>query len=166
MMSWIANLEQTALSVWIRETPSLLGFPTILFLHTLGLAMLAGLSVGIDIWLLVGRGGVVRASVDGLHRVMWAGFGINAASGILLLIAYPAKALTNWLFYAKLILVGLAVWLAERIRAEIAATNDGASIGIGARRLAWWSLAIWAGTILAGRLLAYTHSILLASEGF
>ena len=38
---------------------------------------------------------------------MWAGFWINALSGILLLIAYPTKALTNPLFYAKLVLIGL-----------------------------------------------------------
>ena len=30
--------------------------------------------------------------------------------------------------------------------------------------LAWLSLALWTGTILAGRLLAYTHTILLVGE--
>jgi hypothetical protein len=35
-----------------------------------------------------------------------------------------------------------------------------------ARQLAVVSLVLWALTILAGRFLAYTHHILLASEAF
>ena len=52
MMEFFINVERTELSVWVRESPSLLAFPFILFLHTLGLAMLAGLNVGLDVWLL------------------------------------------------------------------------------------------------------------------
>ena len=39
----------------------------------------------------------------GFFRAMWLGFGINALSGIVLLVAYPAKALTNWVFYTKML---------------------------------------------------------------
>ena len=42
MLTLLADVEQTALSVWVRESPSLLAFPFILYLHTLGLALLAG----------------------------------------------------------------------------------------------------------------------------
>jgi hypothetical protein len=35
-----------------------------------------------------------------------------------------------------------------------------------ARGLAMLSLALWGGTILAGRLLAYTHSILMATDPY
>ena len=54
MIELLANVERTALSVWVRESPSLLAFPFILFLHTLGLAMLAGLNVGIPFFLWLG----------------------------------------------------------------------------------------------------------------
>lgn len=166
-LSWLAGIEQTALSVWIRESPSLLAFPFILFLHTLGLAMLAGLSVGIDTWLLVARSAVPARLLAGIHKVMWLGFGINAISGVLLLAAYPAKALTNWVFFTKLLLVALAMWVVELINRDISApsSSDGRVSGR-ARRLAWASLALWAGAVLTGRFLAYTHSILLAGEGF
>jgi hypothetical protein len=168
MMAVLANIEQTAFSVWVRETPSLLGFPFILYLHTLGLAMLAGLSVGIDAWVLGARSQLPSALLTGVYRVMWLGFGINAASGLALLAAYPAKALTNWVFFAKLALIALAMWVLELTKRELAVT-DGTSVAgasLRARRLAWLSLGLWAGTILAGRLLAYTHSVLLVSEGF
>ena len=49
MMALLASFEQNALSVWVRESPSLLAFPFILWLHTLGLAMLAGIHVGITV---------------------------------------------------------------------------------------------------------------------
>jgi len=55
MLMLLATFEQNAFSVWVRESPSLLAFPFILYLHTLGLAMLAGINVGLDLWLLARR---------------------------------------------------------------------------------------------------------------
>ena len=43
--------------------------------------------------------------------VMWFGFWLNAISGVALLIAYPTKALTNPVFYLKLVLIALAMVL-------------------------------------------------------
>ena len=62
MMALFVWIEQSALSVWVRESPSLLAFPFILFLHTLGLALLAGISVALDFWLLMGAASARRES--------------------------------------------------------------------------------------------------------
>ena len=40
---------------------------------------------------------------------MWTGLAINVTTGLLLLTAYPTKALTNPDFYVKLTFIGLAV---------------------------------------------------------
>jgi hypothetical protein len=167
MMELLASFELNPLSVWVRESPSLLAFPFILYLHTLGLAMLAGINVGLAVWLLARRA-VPSFDLTGVYRVMWLGFGINAASGLVLLAAYPAKALTNWVFFVKLVLVALALWALERTKGEIviATGADSREVSRRARQLAILSLCLWAGTILAGRFLAYTHHILLASELF
>jgi hypothetical protein len=162
-MSWLANVENWPIGVWLRESPSLWAFPFVLFLHTLGLAMLAGISVALDFWVLAARTWPRRAALAGLHRFMWLGFGINAASGVALLLAYPAKALTNWLFFLKLALILGAVLVLERMRA-VAEPNGRTTVD--ARVLASTSLLLWAGIIFAGRLLAYTYSILLVSEGY
>jgi hypothetical protein len=166
MMEFFANIERMSLSVWIRESPSLLAFPFILFLHTLGLAMLAGLNVGLDVWLL-GRRKLPPFELPNIYRVMWLGFGINALSGLVLLAAYPAKALTNWVFFAKLLFIAIAVWVLQRLKGELAAAGGTAERDVTrrARRLALASLVLWTATIFAGRLLAYTHHILLVSEG-
>jgi hypothetical protein len=160
-------VEQLPLSVWVRESPSLLAFPFILFLHTLGLAMLAGISVAIDIWLLSQRTIGRAIPMTGFFRVMWLGFGVNAISGIVLLAAYPAKALTNPVFYVKLLLIVLALISLERIRTEMFATGRavvGTEVTRAARLFAIGSLVAWAGTVFTGRLLAYTHHILLVSD--
>jgi hypothetical protein len=165
MLTLLAKIEQIPFSIWVRESPSLLAFPFILYLHTLGLAMLAGLNVGLDFWLLA-RKTVPSFDLKGIYRVMWLGFGINLLSGLALLAAYPAKALTNWVFFAKLTAVVLGVWVLQQLKGELAVAGGAArDVSTRARRLAVLSLLLWAGTILAGRLLAYTYSILLASEG-
>ena len=168
LMAVLASVEQSSLGVWVRESPSLLGFPGILYLHTLGLAMLAGLNVGINVCLLGGRPGLASATMTTVYRIMWLGFGINALSGVALLAAYPAKALTNWVFFVKLLLIVIAMWVLERIKGELKAASASGTTVVSSRaqQLAVVSLFLWAGTILAGRLLAYTHSILLASEAF
>jgi hypothetical protein len=82
-------------------------------------------------------------------------------SGVLLLIAYPTKALTNPVFYVKLSLLALAVWLVARIGRTVLrapdASGDASALPPNARWLAAASLAAWVALITAGRLLAYTH---------
>jgi hypothetical protein len=89
---------------------------------------------------------------------MWAGFWVNAVSGVLLLIAYPTKALTNPLFFVKLALIGAGIKLAYVIRRHMLAGEAGAGAAVSARlrALAGLSLLVWVATITAGRLLAYT----------
>ena len=168
MMNLLAIFEQTAFSVWVREEPSIFGFPFILYLHTLGLAMLAGISIGLDFWLLGAKTRPPPALLMGVYRIMWIGFGVNLLSGLALLAAYPAKALTNWVFFLKLALVAAALWVLEQTKGELnVAPGVGAvTVHHRARRLAALSILFWCGAIFAGRLLAYTHSILLTSERF
>jgi hypothetical protein len=149
-------LEATSLSTWLRESPSLWAFPFVLILHTVGLAFFVGTNVAWDVRVL---GFGLAIPLEALRRyflVMWAGFWINAFSGVLLLIAYPTKALTNPLFYAKLALIAFGVVLAFRIRREVNGLAARADAPPMARMLAAVSLVCWIAVIFAGRLLAYT----------
>jgi hypothetical protein len=166
-LSFLIWIEQTGLSLWLRESPSLLAFPFVLFLHTLGLGILAGISVAIDLWLLTSAARSRAVSMTGFFQVMWLGFGINAVSGTVLLIAYPAKALTDPVFFIKMGLVLAAMINLEWTKKEVfvgVKLGEILTVSNKAKWLAGTSLAIWAGTILAGRLLAYTYNILLASD--
>ncbi|MEO6377499.1 MAG: hypothetical protein ABIO37_05680 [Caulobacteraceae bacterium] len=156
-------LEATALSTWIRETQSILGFQAIVVLHTLGMGLLAGTSAAIDLRILGAARRIPLPAMEGFFPVFWTGLAINVFSGVLLLIAYPTKAMTNPLFYLKLTLIGLAVWAVLAIRARVLRGPLGGEVDQPARAkfLAALSLALWVGAITAGRLLAYTHTRLL-----
>ena len=144
-------LEATALSTWIRESTSMLAFPGILSLHALGMALVAGMSAAFALRILGVAEQVPFGEMKRFLPVMWMGFWVNAASGVLLLIAYPTKALTNPVFYIKLALIGLAV------------ISVGKAVPKESRLWAWLSLAGWIGAITAGRLLAYTYTRLMAT---
>ena len=151
------TVESTALSTWLRDSPSLWAFPFVLILHTVGLALLVGTGLAVAGRALgLARGVPLTALVPWL-RVLWLGFWLNAASGVLLLIAYPTKALTNPLFYAKLALIAAALaalWpLLGRIRRGI----EG-DVGARLKAAALVSLGCWAASITAGRFLAYTYT--------
>jgi hypothetical protein len=155
-------LESTAVSVWLVESPSIFAFPMVLALHTVGLGLIAGLNAALDFRLL---GVAPHVPVTAFRRflpIMWFGFWLNAASGLLLLIAYPTKALTNPVFYLKLALIAVAVGILAALRTRL----RGGEMTITARvkLLAVTSLVCWGGAITAGRLLAYTYSRLTAAD--
>jgi hypothetical protein len=175
-LSFFVWLEGTALSEWIRGTPSLWGFPFILYLHTLGLAMIAGLSTAVALGLIAMPIQVQRSPLFHLFPLMWIGLAVNAVSGSLLLIAYPAKALTNPVFYIKIAAIVIAVsivqWLQRQLTGQSAArlVEQGGTAAWTAnpgllKRAAWTLIGLWVVATMTGRFLAYTHSILLASMG-
>jgi hypothetical protein len=167
VISALAWVESTALSQWI--VGSLWAFPVILTLHAIGMGFAVGLSAMVDLRIL----GVGRAiPIPELRRflpVLWAGFWLNAASGVLLLIGYPTKALTNPVFYLKLTLIAAGMVLLTRIaRTAFAGTPAPQEANVERdrrlRRLAMVSLVCWTAAITAGRLLAYTYTYLTAGD--
>jgi hypothetical protein len=149
-------IENSALAEWIRGE-SLLAFPTIVALHVFGMGFLAGGSIVIDLRILGLAPHIPIKPMGRFLPVLWLAFAVNAASGTLLLIAYPTKALTNPVFYVKLCLIALAVGLVYRIGAVVLHASDDDRQPVNAKRLAIASLAAWVALITAGRLLAYTH---------
>ena len=159
-------LEATPLSQWIVGSPSMFVFPGFLVVHAIGMGIAAGLSAALDLRVLGVAASMPLAEFRRFRPVLWFGFWINAASGILLLIGYPTKALTNPVFYLKLLLIAVGMVLMTRMQRLIADDTvlDDAASSKSLRRLAAVSLACWMGAIFAGRLLAYTHSRLTATD--
>ena len=58
-------VETSALSTWLRESPSLWVFPFILILHTVGLAFFVGANVAWDVRALGFLRGVTLQSMGG-----------------------------------------------------------------------------------------------------
>lgn len=158
-------LESTPLNQWIIGSPSLLAFPGILALHAIGMGFAAGLSAAIDLRILGVAPAVPLPEMRRVLPILWAGFWLNAASGVLLLIGYPTKALTNPVFYLKLALIAVAMVLVRRIGRQLDPAAPGPWVPPARlRQLAMVSLVCWAGAVTAGRLLAYTYIRLTATE--
>ena len=158
MDPFLALVEGSDLSNWVRGD-SMLAFPTIITLHTICMGLLAGTSAAIDLRILGVASGIPLVPLQRFYPMMWLALAINAVTGILMVIGYPTKQLTNPLFYIKLSLVTLAVWLVYRIGAEVLRAADPGSkaVTVRAKLLAAASLATWISLIIAGRLLEYTH---------
>ena len=52
MTDLFASIEGSTLAAWVRESPSIWAYATILTLHTVGLAIVVGANVVVDLRLL------------------------------------------------------------------------------------------------------------------
>ena len=164
MNSLFVWLESSAFSVWVRESNSVFAFPAILSLHTIGMGLVAGLNAAIDLRILGFAPRVPLMEMKRFFPLVWIAFWVNTASGVVLLIGYPTKALTNPVFYSKLLFIalGLAVLMLLKRHVFRDPRLDENPVPRKGRMLAVASLACWTGAITAGRLLAYTYLRLLS----
>jgi hypothetical protein len=154
-MAILQWLEASTFSSWLKESPSLLAYPAVLFLHTVGLVFTVGPSAVISLRLLgVGRRLPV-APLDRLFPVIWIGFWMSVVSGLVMLAVDATTKLANPLFSVKMIFVAASVMLMILVRRQVNRADE-ASLG---QTRGWWlaagSLVCWAGAIAAGRFMAY-----------
>jgi hypothetical protein len=157
MKEFLVFLEQTEFSQWVREGQTIWAFPTILVLHTIGMAIVAGGSAMISLIVL---GFWPAAPIRPFARVfpyMWVAFGVNAVTGTMMLVADATAKLATLDFYIKMALVfaGFLVLIRMRRRIFEDPELDQVPLSGNAKMLAWASLACWFGAIVAGRLMAY-----------
>ena len=154
-MAFLQWLESTAFSTWLKESPSLLAYPAVLFLHTVGLVLVAGPSAIISLRLLgVGRQ-LPIAPLDRLFPVIWFGFWTSAVSGLVMLAVDATSKLANPMFSVKMIFVAASVALMVFVRRLLKTAAPARREPSRGRWLALASLVCWAGAIAAGRFMAY-----------
>ena len=163
---FLRSIEETTFSTWLRESNSVFAYYFVLLLHTVGLALLVGANVIVDLRLLGVTANMPLPPLKRFFSIMWLGFTLNVITGMLLVIAYPTKALTNPVFYLKLTCIALAVIVMQKTYTRVFgdAGLSEALMEAKGRALAKWSLVLWVAAITAGRLLAYTYTYLLYSH--
>ncbi|MBT72184.1 MAG: hypothetical protein CMQ15_09130 [Gammaproteobacteria bacterium] len=127
------------------------------------MALVVGINLAVAFRMLGMVPGVATGPLSRFYPLHWYGTVVIFLSGIALLLAYPAKALTNPVFYLKLTALSLGLVLAYRVQRILASQP----VPDSERRFKWIaaaSITLWIITITAGRFLAYTHSVLLASR--
>jgi hypothetical protein len=157
MHDFLVYLENLQFSQWVKEGQTIWAFPTILVLHTIGMAIVAGGSAMLSFIVL---GFWPAAPIKPFARVfpyLWFGFGVNAVTGTMMLVADATTKLTTLDFYIKMALVFAGLFLLIRMRRQVFENPqlDKVPLAGSAKVLAWALLACWWGAITSGRLLAY-----------
>jgi hypothetical protein len=153
----LESLEASSLAVWLRESPSIWSLPTILTLHTAGMAVLVGTSWLLDLRLLgIGRN-VPLSAYRWVFPTLAVGLVVNLVTGVLLFIKNPTIWATAVPFFIKMLLVVASVATLLPVRSLILRSDAAHSdvVGSNVRWLAIASILAWTGAVTAGRLLAY-----------
>ena len=115
--------ETNAFFIWLRESPSIWAYPTIFFLHTIGLIFTAGVSIIINVRLLGAAPGLPVAPLARYFRPLWIGVWLTVASGVVMLMSDLQTKLANGLFPVKMAFVVGALVLLAVMRRRIEAAN-------------------------------------------
>lgn len=172
--NWLAT---TPLSVTVQSALWLI--PLAQTVHILAIAIVFSSVLLLDLR-LVGWAGREQSIAQTARRFLpwvWGGVLVLLASGLVLIIGEPARALLNPAFQAKLVLLAVvlvltrivqrglardpAAWDAPGVSAALAAPGVGSVAAGGAltspaaRVLGLLSLALWVGIVVLGRWIAY-----------
>jgi hypothetical protein len=146
-MSFILWLQDLSFSTWIRESDwAIFAF---LIAHTIAMGFLAGSGMLFALRTLGVAATIPAMAMARLFLFMRWGVGIAIVTGVLLVCGYPAKALTNPLFYLKLLFI-VTAWIVTH-----------KAFSLRRKDLAIVTLCLWPCAIAAGKFLAYTNKMLL-----
>jgi hypothetical protein len=154
LLSW---METSALGQLMRDSVWL--FPAAEILHFVGLSLLIGSVLVVDLRLL----GVIRmVSYQAVYKFLplsLIGFGINLFTGVLFCFTDPFRYYPNLAFRIKLVLILLAglnaLWFKLAVFAKSVDLSAEDSVGLAAKIIALFSVLIWFSVIVLGRLIPY-----------
>ena len=155
MASYLEWLQDLPLSMWIAGSESLLSFPLILFLHSIGMGLSAG-SAFVICMRLVGVGRPLPvSSLRVFFKIFWGGFFLNLVTGSLLFAAHATTTGFIPMYYMKLALIAAGMVLSLPIRKFVDGETSDDGVPSRVKGLAALSLLVWVGVITTGRLIAY-----------
>jgi hypothetical protein len=152
-VGFLVWLEATGLAEWVRS--SIPGYPSMIALHALGMAIMVGLSLVIDMRVLGWFSGIPLNALQRFFGLAWIGFGINFLSGGALFTAQATSYITDWVFMTKMALVFLGAITAAILQPAVAKTGPGAQVSGGTKAVAAVAIVFWLVAIIMGRLTAY-----------
>lgn len=147
--------ENSAFFIWLRESPSVWAYPTVFFVHTIGLIFTAGASAVVDARLLGAVGGAPVAPFARYFKAIWMGIALTVLSGLVMLGSDPQTKITNRLFPLKMLFVVAAIALTLVLRGRVASAGVESRVPPAVRVLAAMSLLCWLGAVAAGKFMAY-----------
>lgn len=155
----LAGLERSSLGVWVRSAPH--AYPVLETIHILGIALLVGPALAVDLRLmgLRGRGVPVTTVTRNLLPLCHAGFIAVLLSGALMFLgiarAVGFSAAAPWKL-GLIVVAGANILVFHfGIYRSVLVWNDGPVPPVAARIAGAVSAVSWIGVLIAGRYLAY-----------
>jgi uncharacterized membrane protein len=142
-------LEHTAFITWLSNSVVMSTFIEVL--HYFSLFLLVGSIVLVDLRIMgvAARKRNATELAQDLFPVMWTGLALNFLSGFFLFAGDAAAFYFNWVFHIKLVVILVAVIFGIIVQANVRKWDRPTGIPVGAKLLAFVSLALWIGSILA-----------------
>jgi hypothetical protein len=156
---FIEWLDQTPWSIALHE--SVWVYPVIESIHVLTLCLFLGMAILLDLRLLGITFKRVPVSELADRFLPWTvtGFVVMVVTGIFLFYGIPIRTYHNVFFRAKvlmLILAGINIWVFHSgIYLRVAQWGRDPRPPLRARMAGMFSLILWAGIVVAGRMIAY-----------
>ena len=158
-MGFFRSLQDSAFTDWFLGSESIWTYPTVLTLHTIGMAILVGASFVVHLRILRVAGGIPLRQLHQLYRFIWIGFVINLTTGIVLFVTQAADRIVDPVFYVKIGSIAVALWFGALVQRRAITPGDAPQAPTRQiRSLAAASLGLWIVAIVAGRLMAYLTS--------
>lgn len=134
-------------------------WPTLESLHFIGMSMLFGALIVMDLRLLGWEKAAAVVHTDRLYSIALAGFAINLITGITFCFGDPHRYFENVSFHVKMLLIILAAlnFLYYKFKVErlVVALGPGEDPPAVAKFVAATSLLLWLGVLTFGRLIPY-----------
>lgn len=153
----LLKLQNSSFAHWLAQG----AFPPIITLHSVGMALLVGLQMLINLRVLGMGRELPISSLRRFMKVVWLGFIVNAVSGALLFSIYPDKYFHSTLFRFKMAFIAAGLALGALLNMSLLVQGDeygsaNERAPARAKILAALSLACWVAAIVTGRWLAYS----------
>jgi hypothetical protein len=165
---WLESTQLSEFSVWLAGTPFSTAVnqnpwttPLIESAHILAIAgaFSAALMINLRILGVAGRERTMLQIEERYTPWIWWGLAVLVVSGVLFVIAEPAREMLNSWFWLKMgLIIGVALtnlWFQNSVRRHDVrweASQQSAALKIGAGAL----IVVWCAIIIMGRWIAYT----------
>lgn len=156
--------------IWLRAT-DLHAFitgnswvwPSMEMVHFLGLCLLFGSLLFVDLRVIGVARKVPLKLVDTFIIVTLIGFSLNVITGTLFLVGDPGRYFINIAFRLKMVLIVIAglnaLYFTFRVRPQIQAGADSSTLSADAKFVAGFSLCLWTSIIVLGRIIPYVEDL-------
>ena len=156
-MAFLYWLESTSYSQWILTSSA--GWPLMLTIHAVGLAIIVGIVFSLNLRLLGFYRTIPYTSLYELMSIAWIGIALNVVTGLSIFMTQASSYVESVPFLLKItfIVLGIVnlVYTQKTLRREASSWEAAGAAPQRALVLAGSSLFLWIAAVVTGRLIAY-----------